>query len=239
MAFLLFTISYFLSAVPAQSSNPELDQVLRSWITDNTHFEKDQNNQDILFIRKQPVRVYIKIDDPEIVAEARTAIANFANAFGLQYEFTATNINMIIGVASGISEKGRPSRSLLTSFGLKTSDIDYIVSILGDSWSTGCGFYHSRDSEGRLGFSIVAGDKGLARKKLKSCIVTGIISAFGLRMSGHEVVDHSNDYIQFLLLARSLLECEKKISLQKMDEALPTRGTYIDCVSNTLHLKLN
>jgi hypothetical protein len=233
----LVAIAAFVAPIVAQDATEELDQVLRAWILQNVSFDKDQENREILFIRKRPVRAYIRSDDPELAAEARNTVANLANAFGLEYSFTTSGVNMIIATAIDIAGGGRPNRALLGSLGLPESAIDSIADTT--KWATGCGTYGSRDSDGRVSFSIALGDKGLSPKKQKSCIVTGIIFGFGLRITGQEILDYSNDYTQFLLLARSLVACEKKISEQIIEQPKPTRDVYVECVLNRLRLKLS
>jgi hypothetical protein len=231
-----FVISYFSGAVAAQGGKDELDQVLRSWITRNVYFSTDRDNRDTLFIRKRPVRTHIVSDDPEIVVEARKAVANFANAFGLGYEFTTTNVNLLVVTANGIADNGKPNRRFLSGLGLAESEINEIAD--KDNWSEGCGVYDSHNSDGRILIGVVAGDK-ILREKLKSCLVSGIIAGFGLRIQGEKMLTDVNDYVQFLLLARSLSECDKKIMSQNLDKTTPIRGVYLECVLGGLKAKLS
>jgi hypothetical protein len=174
---------------------------------------------------------------PEVTSEARKAIANFADAFDLGFEFTATDANLVVVMANGITDGEKPSRTLLASLGLTEAAINIVVG--SSNWSSGCGVYNSRDSQGHISGSIVAVDKALLPKKLKSCVATGIIFSFGLRIKGQEILDYSNDYIQFLLLARSLAGCEGKISAQDSEQTASIRDAYLECVVNRLKAKLS
>ena len=177
-------------------------------------------------------------DDSDIANEARKAITNFSDAFGLEVEFTATHANLIVVTADGVADReGKPSRSLLASLGATEAGIDLIVKTA--HWSNGCGLYSTRDYQGHVSVSIVAGDKSLSSKNLKSCIVSGVIFSFGLRTKDHNIVDSTNDYIQFLLLARSLANCERKISPQISERNAPVRDVYVECIFNSLKAKLS
>jgi hypothetical protein len=152
----------------AQGASEDLDQVLRGWILQNVSFYKDQQNRETLFIRKRPVRAYIRSDVPEVTTEARNAVANLANAFGLEYSFTTSDVNMIIATAVDIAGGGKPNRGLLGSLGLPGSAIDTIADTT--KWETGCGTYGSRDNDGRVSFSLALGDKGLSPKNLNHAL---------------------------------------------------------------------
>jgi hypothetical protein len=235
LAAALFVGSF--GVTPALAGGAELDQLLGAWIAQNVHFEKDGGGRDTLFIRKRPVRAYIRSDHPEIVADARAAVANFADAFGLEYEFTTTNVNMIIATADEISSGGKPNEGLLRSLGL--SDVG--INAIGDTqvWSTGCGQYDSRDNDGRLSVSILLGENTLPPTKQRACIVSGIVFGFGLRMKGNAILDDSNDYVQFLLLARSLSDCDKKLSAQIVDKTASIPDLYVECVRSSLRTKIS
>lgn len=230
---LLFVGFLFLGAPAARGGADDLDQVLREWVAQNIYFESDR----WLLIRKRPVRAYIRTDDPEIATEARRAITNFADAFGLGVEFTTTDANLFVVTANGIADGDKPSRTLLASLGLTDAGIDFIVRTA--RWSGGCGTYSSRDKLGHVSATIVAADKSLTPKKLRSCVVTGIIFSFGLRVRGQEILDYSNDYIQFLLLARSLAACEKELSGKESELRPSVHDVYLECVLSGLKAKFS
>ena len=234
IALVLFTGCYLFGAGAAQASKDDLDQVLRAWVAQNIYFENDR----LLLIRKRPVRAQIMVEDFEITSDARKAIANFSDAFGLGVEFTTTHANLIVVTADGIADaEGKPRRSLLARLGATEAGIDLIVKTA--HWSKGCGVYNTRDYQGHVSVSIVAGDKSLSSKNLKSCVVTGIIFSFGLRTKGQDILDDSNDYIQFLLLARSLAGCDRKITAQNIEQNAPVRDVYVECIFNSLKAKLS
>ena len=234
-AIVIFASSLFLATKDARGGAEELDLVLREWVSKNIYFENDR----LLIIRKRPVRAYIKSDDPEIVTEARKVIVNFADAYGLGVEFVTTNANLVVITANGIADgEGKPSRTLLASIGLTESDIDLVVGEMV-SWSLGCGIFVTRDKQSKISASILAGDKALPAKKLKSCVSAGITFSFGLRIETEEIFANSNDYIQYLFLARSLAGCERKISAQYPDQTTPVRDAYLECVVNGLKAKLS
>jgi hypothetical protein len=230
--FLLVVGLLLFGARTSKGGAPELDQVLRSWVTQNIYLEQDQ----LILIRKQPVRALISTDNIETASEARTAIANFSDAFHLGLEFASLRPNLIVATANGIADKdGKPNRVFLSSLGLPEAVSDQISK--STQWSSGCGFYSSRNTRGQILISIVAGDKALPEKKLKSCVVTGVAVSFGLRARGQEILDFSNDYVQFLLLARSLAACDKKFSAQHYDKLVTTRD-YVECIVADMKAKL-
>jgi hypothetical protein len=226
-------------AVIATAGPDELDQVLRAWIMENVTFEKGQENRETLFIRKRPVRAYIRSDDAGIVAGASSAIANLADAFGLKYEFGSTRVNLLIATAERITDdKGLPDRALLRSLGLTEAGADHIA-VDANAWSTGCGLYDSRGDDGRLSVSIAVAEKSLATKnKLRSCVVTGVLFSFGLRIKGKTMLEDPNDYIQFLLLARAITYCENQLGAENA-QTTPTREAYLQCLVGRLKVKLS
>lgn len=230
---LLILFSY---TATADNGTKTLDLVLRDWIIQNIEFGKDKEAQETIFIRQRPIRAYIKSDDVGVNLDARNAVANFADAFGLEHSFTTSDINMIIATASDISDHGKPKKSILIGLGFPESAANKIAE--ESDWSSGCGTYDSRNIDGRLSVSIVVGDTSLPPKKLRSCIVTGIIFGFGMRVKGQEILDYSNDYMQFLLLARSIAHCEKTTGSQNPGQSKPKPHDYLECVFDSLRSKL-
>lgn len=216
----------------AQRNDDPVDQALRSWVGQNIYFEHDR----LLLIRRAPVQADIKIDDPQIISEATLAITNLAHAFDLKVEFGVANANLILVRANGIADKdGKASRTLLTELGFQEADVNVIRN--STQWLTGCGVYSWRDSRNQISSSIVAVDKALSQKKLKSCIVTGILFSFGLRVRSEEVLDFSSDYIPFALLARSIVVCDKEISTGIATYSGSIRDVYIACIARKLRSK--
>jgi hypothetical protein len=52
------------------------------------------------------------------------------------------------------------------------------------------------------------------------------------------MLEDSNDYIQFLLLARAMADCDNKIGEQN-SQAVPTRDLHVQCLVNRLKFKLS
>jgi len=121
-----------LGADVAQSASDSLDQVLRAWISQNISFVKDRENRDTLFIRKRPVRAHVRSDDPEINTQARGAISNLADAFGLEHTFTTDRMNLFVATAEGIAGSAKPSKRVLSGLGLPSSAVDQIVNVVSD-----------------------------------------------------------------------------------------------------------
>ena len=215
----------------------DLDQLVRGWVMENIRFEKDVNDRETLFVRRQPVRAYIRTDDPEVMGDARRAIANFANAFGLEHEFTDSEVNLVFITANGISEDdGSPSRALLRSLNVPEN----AVAAIADSgrWTQGCGIYQFRASDGSLSISIAAGDNALGQAKLKSCAITAIVNGFGLRITSGGPVIHSDDYLQYLLLARATVRCDKTAAANSYNLA-SGREDLIECIFRVVRAKLS
>jgi len=233
---LLLTCSLCALLLSASSSYAsQLDGVLRDWITRNIALERTADGRDVLLLRKAPIRAYIRIADPDIESEARTAIANFADALEISYEFTSTNINMVVAIADRIAdESGKPSMDLLRSFGLTGDNTDVVTD---NDWSPGCGYYGSRDLVERfLIFSIVAGRKDFTKQRLKSCVMTGIIMGFGLRIQERRLIESADGYLQFLLLGRSSKECDDEVTATGQ---LSTSESLIDCVYKKMRSKFH
>jgi hypothetical protein len=212
----------------------ELDNVLRGWVGQNVHFVKDQEGKDTIFMRKQSVRADIRSEQDDVQTTARTAIVNLANAFGLEFEFTAATPNLLVVSASGIAEGGKPNRPLLRSLGAPDVAINFLPE--SESWSTGCGAYAYWNKNGRVAYAIVAGDPNIA-SSLGRCMVTGILNGFGLRSRTRDFINNSDDYVQYLLLARALATCDNDIeSSGPTDES--RRDRYIDCTVGRLKTRL-
>jgi hypothetical protein len=228
-----FLPAFFLWADISAGGSSELDEVLRDWITQNIALERTPDGKDVLLRRKLPVRAYIRVDDPVIAADARATIANFAEAFGLEHEFTSSNINMVVATADRVAEKdGKPRMELLQSFGLTGSNTDFIKDL---DWSTGCGYYGSRAPQERfLTFSIVAGSEELTKQRLKSCIMTGIIIGFGMRTIESQIINSTDGYLQYLILGRANKECDDEATAAGQ----PTSSRMlIDCVYQKMRPK--
>ena len=234
LAALLVTACFSWSdIVSAQTRDAGFDKVLREWVAHNIYFE----NSRFLLIRKRAVRADIRSDDPKIVAEARDAISILAGAFGLDVQFVTSGGNLFVVTADGVAEPdGTPKASLLASLGITESGIKTITALT--RWRSGCGNYSSRDSQGQISASVIAADKSLPPEKIRTCVVTGILYSFGLRTKGREALDSPTDYVQFLLLARSLAACDHKLSAEKVDDATSVPDLYVGCIVNRLKSKL-
>src|SRR5665647_420993 len=139
ISFILILTSYTANAGDGTNT---LDLVLRDWITQNIKFVADKENRETIFVRQRPIRAYIKSDDVAVNLDAKNAVANFADAFGLEHSFAMSDINMIIATASDISDHGRPKKSILIGLGFPESAANKIAE--ESDWSSGCGTYDSR-----------------------------------------------------------------------------------------------
>jgi hypothetical protein len=184
-----------------------------------------------ILIRKQAVRADIRSDNSDISADARAAIANLANAFGLDYEFTTVRPNLLVVVARGIAESGKPNKAMLRTLGAPEAAINYLPD--SESWSTGCGAYAFWGSNAHIVYAIVGGDPDMM-PALQRCIVTGILNGFGLRSGIKEFVTSPDDYLQYLLLARALARCDQNDTLQGETK----HNAYIACTVHQLKAKL-
>jgi len=220
-----------IGPVPRVDADDIIDTSLRTWVTQNLHFENERPP----LIRKQPVRAFIRSDDPQIVAETRREIANFAAAFGLPVAFVTTDINLAVVTAPRIADGRKPSRTFLADLGLPDATIDDIVR--GADWSDGCGLYSGRDDRGRILGSIVAADTSLSPKHLRSCVASGVIFGFGLRTASSETIEFPHDHLPFLLLGRALAGCEQKMGERMPAEAVRIRDAYLDCMVESLKPK--
>jgi hypothetical protein len=198
------------------SGADELDDLLEDWVVQNVYFEKNQDGGDTLFVRKEPVRIYLESDDPKVLADTRVAVANLSEAFGLQYEFTSKNVNLMVVVANGITIDGKPNRNLLHR--LKVPEVIVETIAKSDQWSKGCGVYAGHDKGGRIAIGMVFAEKSASEDDVRTCVATGIIFGFGLRVSRRTALDEPHDYVQFLLLARAITRCEKNAIVKREEE---------------------
>jgi hypothetical protein len=232
--FYALVILLFVGTTEWSHGAEELDNVLRGWVGQNVHFLKDQEGKDTIFMRKQSVRADIRSEQDDVQTTARTAIANLANAFGLESQFTTATPNLVVVSVSGIAEGGKPNRPLLRSLGAPEVAINFLPE--SESWSTGCGAYAYWNKSGRLVYAIVAGDPNIAAG-LGRCMVTGILTGFGLRSRPKDFINNSDDYVQYLLLARALAACDNDIEGSgQADES--RRDRYIDCMVGRLKTRL-
>lgn len=205
----------------------ELDDLLEGWVTQNTHFEKDQNGRNTLFIRKVPVRIRLESDDPKVVADARMAVANLSDAFGLQYGYTSRDVNLLVVVADGITTDGKPNTQLLRRFRVPEMMVETIAE--SDEWSKGCGVYAGHEKDGHIAVALVFAEKSASENDVRRCVVTGIIFGFGLRIPSRLALGDSRDYIEFLLLARAITHCDKSPI---------TREEELKCIRDRLRARL-
>jgi len=209
----------------------DIETTLRTWVTQNLHFEHDR----LPLIRTQPVRAFIRSDDPEIVGETRREIANFAEAFGLPIAFVATEINLAVVIGERIADGRKPSRTFLAGLGIPDATIDDIIRV--SDWSDGCGLYSGRDDGGRILGSIVAADASLSRKQQRSCVASGVIFGFGMRTAARETIAFPHDHLPFLLIGRALAGCERQMGDRSNTEAARIRDAYLDCMVANLKQK--
>jgi hypothetical protein len=230
------TTLFFFNLVASDSNADELDGLLENWISQNVHFEKDRNGRQYLFIRKQSVRAYIESDDEKIVADARMAVANLAKAFGLDYEFTGADANLLVVVAPHITIDGRPNRLLLQR--LKVPDRIAETIVAHGNWVKGCGLYDGHDLDGRLSIGMVIAEREAPPEEIRTCAVTGVIFGFGLRIDGKATIDRPNDYVQFLLLARAITVCEKKLNREVIGNPNNDSDGELKCLRDAIRSKL-
>lgn len=225
-------------ATPARS---EIDTDLRSWILQNVIFEKDASGNERLLLRRNQVRAQILIDDQDIANDARTTIANFAEAFGLEYRFTSLDINMLVVAADNVTDGNKLNISLLRRLGFSEYDANYIAKApdivsesRGEGWSDGCGGYISRDEKHRhhLVYGIVFSSKDRPVDRQKRCITSIIALSFGLRARIRDLLRSQNDYLPLLLMGRSAKECDKEIEIKGGQNF--SRDVLIDCISAKL-----
>lgn len=236
---LRFGIFFFLLLILqthfALAEPESLDLTIREWVAENIYFE---NNQ--LLIRDKPIRAFVGgISDPKFATEARRAVVNLAAAYGLSVEFPTTGVNLVVVAADRIAVNGRPDLSLLTSLGVSEAAASTVIENSHD-WSNGCGVYDSRDKDNHVTASIVAADrKVLSAGVLQTCVITGIVYSFGLHVRGGAEIKSSNDYIQFLFLARAVGDCKRQFNVEKAGSRAPSPDVYMECIAGKLKEKLS
>lgn len=223
--------------VPGAKAGDELGDTLQAWIMQNIRFEKNEKGEDKLFIRGKPVRAYIDGLDQDIVADARSEITNLSRAFNLEHEWATNDINLAIIGAFNIVVDGKPSKNVLSKIGLADDALRFVSAT--DSWKNGCGIYDGRDEDGRLKNSILVIEKSLSLSKARLCAATGILLNFGLRLNGETYLETNSDYVQFLPLARSLVECERKIGARILEKRTIRKKEYLECLVENMKDRLS
>ena len=221
----------------AARASDDLDELLRPWITQNLRYERGRDGEDRLMIRRAPVRASIQAEDPAVRALARATIANFAGAFGIEHTWTTTNVNLVVVVTDHITIDGKPNKDLLRRLRVPEQIVD-IIGTSGSTWAKGCGLYDGRDDAGRLALGLVFADTAGETEFVRKCIVTGIIFGFGLRLQGQFALDRPHDYVQFLLLARAIAQCESALAESGRDARAPARDGELACIQHKIKAKL-
>lgn len=232
----VFIFFYAWESAKSDTGDKSLDQFLKVWIEQNTTFTKNERGRDVLFVRRRPVRAYIQIDDTDFVNETKFQIQSIANSFELESTFTSSRVNMIVATASGIADRnGKPNKAVLAKLGISGILAERLLEEIRN-WGSGCGLYDLSDDSGNISGSIVVADTSLPVKELKSCISTGVVFSFGMRIAGKETFDLPNDYIQFLILARALATCDKEINAAPNDA--PLKNRYLECVTKEIKRRI-
>jgi hypothetical protein len=221
----------------ASRADDDLDRSLLDWISQNIRFEKISQGKDTLFIRKEPVRAYVRSDDPDLIYRVHNEVSILADAFKLPSTWETTDINLIVVVADHISIDGRPNRDLLASLGLAEGIIDIMVRNV--HWDKGCGYYAGSDKDGRLEASIVAVERLNPRVNPGLCAASGVLFSFGLRIRVESpVLDQPLDYIPYVFLARSVADCDRQIDSAQSRDASVNKNSYLTCVRDAMKRKL-
>jgi hypothetical protein len=208
-----------------------LQETLKAWTAPNISAHINQQGQAKLFVRTDPVRAHLELDNAPTATEVRNAIEAFADTFQISREFTSRNANLILAVAPGITEtgQGKPNRAMLRKFGLPDQAID----MMNVDWSTGCGAYTFGNASGRISTSVTFAETRLGADGIRRCITTGVLFGFGLRLKSLSAIDLSQGYVQYLLLARAIRSCS---DLDKGDILKPstssTEDWYATCAAN-------
>lgn len=145
---------------------------------------------------------------------------------------------MLIVTTSDIADQaGKPNRQLLNRYRIPSQFIDRI---LLDDWSGGCGVHNVYGHDGKISFTLIFGDVRLPTERLRTCVVTAIIYAFGLRTGIRLFIPDVGDYVQFLFLAREVRKCNEELQRSKTTSSGPVnKAAYVECAAQGLNAKLD
>jgi hypothetical protein len=208
----------------------DLLDTLRAWSKENIYVANDQSGRPKLFIRKAPVRIYIKSAVPSIIPELRTTIGLLSDTFHLSHEFTSSSPNLIIAVAPQISDgSGRPNRALLKELGLP----DFAIDMIKEDWSTGCGYYVFGHFNGHISTSVAVADTRREPDRILGCLVTATLSGFGLSIKPKTMINPTHGIVQYLILARALRSCADLDQQQDGEASIKViEERYADCAAH-------
>lgn len=226
-------IAVVIGGVAGQLGANELVGTLRDWVERSIYFGTDKENREVLFVRAAPVRAFVGAKNENTSRTAKGAISNLAKAFRLDHDFGTSGVNLLIVDVQGLlSGKENSLRPRLRQLGVPQEVIEKAAS---HDWSMGCGSYSLSDSDGRLGFSIVAIDDGFSTEKQLECVLAAAVQSFGL---GIRITrsSESGDYVQFLLLAASIGKCDPKTP--SIGGVLRKRTEIVDCIVKDIQSKL-
>jgi hypothetical protein len=223
------------TAVIAAPKSP-LDPILADWVSQNILFQKDRQGHEALWLRKKPVRAYVQISDPETSELARAVIGDFAQAFGLDYEFTPVRTNLVMATADRIDDGGKPSKEFLTRFGITAAGEE--DNLQDADWSSGCGILVSPEQNFSIGVSVGAGRRDLPTQQMRECIVTIVGASFGLRpiASGSKAIAFPGEYLQILMLAQATKACDDEFGLAGDSVS---RNVAVTCIVDKLKSRIS
>ena len=116
---------------------------------------------------------------------------------------------------SPINDGDKPEIGLWKRGGLSQKMYE-IVSAQANG-SSGCGIYSFAVRGGsEVPLSIVFADSKLEAAQVRSCVIEGVIRAFGLRAHRTQVLRADDGYLQYVALAKALSVCEKRIGIDRL-----------------------
>src|SRR5438477_6685507 len=104
-------------------------------------------------------------------------------------------------------------------------------------WASGCGLYTFANRRGgEVPLSIVFADSKLEPAQIRSCVIEGVIRAFGLRAHRKLILRADDGYFQYIDLAKALSLCEKKIGIERLLSMSENdqKSNYAECAAKVM-----
>lgn len=214
-----------------------INSATRQWISDSMKFHENKDGNLKLLLRRAPVKFFLSIPFGSVADEAAVLIGSLSRAIRVSFDYATREPNLIIVVDTPIANGDQPNPAIWQKFNLPREALKTIAERGG--LSSGCGNYSFRDPDGQISLSIVLADSAIGEESIRSCVVEGVISSFGLRHNRKYSIRPDDGYLQYVLLLRSIGDCETQYGSKifAANDAEGLRLRYTDCLVSRLTIK--